>query len=168
MPDEELVKICVLGSTEYKTSIIRRFAEAKFVPKYLPPLGIDITTKRIQIDNYNVMLILTTNTGQELDSRSKPVYYRGASALVIIFDKGDRDSFNAVNDWYEEFRKFIPPSKVPIALVGIITKSEDVSLDEGQNLADELNTLYYEIPHTGKAIEQIFHDLTRKMLEKGS
>lgn len=168
MSDEELLKICVMGSTEFKTSFIRRFAEGKVTTNYLPTLGVDITTKQIQIDNYNVKLIVVDTIGQELDSRLRPSYYRGAAAFIIIFDKGDRDSFNAVNEWYKEFRKHIPHPSVPVALVGIITKSEDVTSDEGQNLADALNTLYYEIPHSGKGFEQIFHDLTRKVLEKDS
>lgn len=34
MSDVELFKICVTGSTEFKTSLIRRFAEGKFTPDY--------------------------------------------------------------------------------------------------------------------------------------
>ena len=49
--NEYLLKICAIGSGAVgKTSLIRRFAEGKFTRNYLPTLGVDITTKKIQID----------------------------------------------------------------------------------------------------------------------
>ncbi|MFX0206965.1 MAG: hypothetical protein ACFFDT_13340 [Candidatus Hodarchaeota archaeon] len=85
--------------------------------------------------------------------------------------------------------------QVPIALVGFITKAEsvtptflkiqkrlkntdwinkgdieeideEVTTAEGQSLAEELGLSYYETRPTDKKIEQIFHDLVFKVLQK--
>ncbi|UCE15163.1 MAG: GTP-binding protein, partial [Candidatus Heimdallarchaeota archaeon] len=52
--NEYLFKICAIGSGNVgKTSLIRRFATGKFTEgKYLPTLGVDITTsKQLSVDN---------------------------------------------------------------------------------------------------------------------
>jgi GTPase SAR1 family protein len=52
MEDEWVLKICSTGSYLVgKTSLIRRYAENKFDTNYIPTLGVDITTKRIVVDN---------------------------------------------------------------------------------------------------------------------
>ncbi|MFW9906137.1 MAG: Rab family GTPase [Candidatus Thorarchaeota archaeon] len=125
MPVEYLLKVCILGfPEELKTDWVRRYAEGKFTTDYLPILGVDITTKQIHVNCNNVKLILVDTASQEFFGKVRPSYYRGASAAIITFDKGDRDSFNAVKKYYNEFEKYIPHGSIPITLVGFITKSE--------------------------------------------
>ena len=130
MPDEYLLKICIIGSPDkLKTTMARIFIEGKFTQDYLPTLGVAITTKQIHINNYDVRLILVDTSGKEFFGKDRPSYHRGASAAIITLDKGDRDSFKAVRSWYKEFLNEINRLKrsryqVPIALVGFITKSE--------------------------------------------
>lgn len=130
MSEEYLCKICIIGIPDkLKTTMVRIFTEGKFSQDYLPSLGVDITTKQIQINNNNVKLILVDTSGKEFFGKDRPSYYRGASAAIITFDKGDRDSFMTVKKWYKEFVNEIdrvkkPRFQVPIALVGFIMKSE--------------------------------------------
>lgn len=125
MPAEYLLKVCILGFPgELKTDWVRRYAEGKFTTDYLPTLGVDITTKQIHVNCNNVKLILVDTASQEFFGKLRPSYYRGASAAIITFDKGDRDSFKAVKKYYYEFKKYIPQVSIPITLVGFITKSE--------------------------------------------
>ncbi|MFX1286559.1 MAG: Rab family GTPase [Promethearchaeota archaeon] len=163
---EELLKICVLGSTEFKTSLIRRFAEGKFTTNYLPTLGVDIITKQIKVNNNEVNLILVDTIGQEFFDKLRPSYFRGASAAIITFEKVDQNSFHAVRDWYRELKKHHPQAAFPIALVGFITNSETIMKGEGMALAEELGLSYYEIKPTDKeTIETILHDLVLKVLK---
>jgi GTPase SAR1 family protein len=120
MPDEYLLKICILGIPDkLKTKIIRGFAEGKFTTNYLPTLGVDITTKRIEVQENHVKLIIVDTASQEFFSNSRPSYYRGASACLIFCALDDQTSFEVVPDFLAEFSKHIPQSTVPIALVGI-------------------------------------------------
>ncbi|UCG02694.1 MAG: hypothetical protein JSW11_01630 [Candidatus Heimdallarchaeota archaeon] len=145
MLDEYLLLICIIGiPDELKTRMVRTFAEGKFTTDYLPTLGFDITTKQIQVDNSNIKLILVDTSGQEFFDELRSSHYRTASAAIITFDKGDRDSFIAVKKWYKEFVNEInrfykkqkttitdvehdPRMEVPIALVGFITKEEPIT-----------------------------------------
>ncbi|MHA2075853.1 MAG: Rab family GTPase, partial [Candidatus Hodarchaeales archaeon] len=84
--------ICAIGSSDLeKTTLIRRFAEGKFTTNYLPTLGVDITTKKIQVDDNNIKLILVDTAGQEFFGKLRPSYYRGASACTIFFSLHKRE-----------------------------------------------------------------------------
>ena len=123
MFDEYLLKICIIGLPgELKTKMIPVFVERKFHIDYPSTLGVSIVTKEIKVDGTKVKLILVNTAGQEFFGKLRPSYYRGASAAIITFDKGDRDTFKAVKKWYKELWKHT--GSVPIALVGFITKSE--------------------------------------------
>ncbi len=118
--NEYLLKICAIGSSNSeKTRIIRRFAEGKFTTNYLPTLGVDITTKKIQVDDNNIKLILVDTAGQEFFGKLRPSYYRGASACTIFFSLNKRETFHAVPLWLKEFRKHIPGSSIPISLIAV-------------------------------------------------
>jgi len=206
MPDEYLLKICMIGIPDkLKTKMIRIFTEGAFLIDYPSTLGVAVITKQIQVDGNNIKLIIVDTAGQEFFGKLRPSYYRDASAAIIIFDKSSKNSFHAVKDWYKEFKKHIPEASVPVALVGFITKSEskvdtptflkiqkrlentgewigwanneeinnneeiyeEITTDEGQSLAEELGLSYYETrPTDKKIIEQIFHDLTLKVIRK--
>ena len=114
---EELLKICCVGRvSDLKTKFIQRFVENKFESNYLPTLGVDITTKRIELEGKRVKLILVEAAGEEEFRENSPSFYRGASALIIFFDKGDRQSFTDIREWKEEFEIQIL-SPIPMAIV---------------------------------------------------
>ncbi|MHA2074497.1 MAG: GTP-binding protein, partial [Candidatus Hodarchaeales archaeon] len=67
MRDEWVLKICAAGSFQVgKTSLIRRYAEGKFSESYTPTIGVDVTVKRVTIDNQQVKLLLWDTAGQEV------------------------------------------------------------------------------------------------------
>ncbi len=169
--NEYLQKICVIGSPDsLKTQFIRSFAENKFDTNYLPTLAVDITTKKITFDDIQVKLILVNRTGQEFFGKLRPSYYRGASGAIILFDKCDRQSFADIPNWLVEFQKYIR-SEVPVALVGLISPCDsvnsldEISFEEGQTLATQLDLVYFESkPTDGHKTSEIFTYLARQVI----
>ena len=166
---EHFMKICVLGKPQkVKTAIIYKFAEGKFTTKRLPTLGVDITTKRIQIGNNNIKLIIVDNTGQKFFRKLRSSYYRGASGVIIMFDKGREKSLEEIKFCFAEFRNYIPDPTIPITIVGIRTEKDIISTKEGSSLAMNLNAKYFELKHKRNhpdEIETIFRDITTRVLE---
>jgi small GTP-binding protein len=119
--NEYLLKICAIGSGNTgKTLFIRKFAENKFDTNYLPTLGVDITTKKICLNNTQIKLILVDTAGQEFFGKLRPSYYRGASAVLIFCNINDRNSIEAIPNWLKEFEKYITPhTGVPKGIVVI-------------------------------------------------
>jgi hypothetical protein len=96
MLHEYLLKIVCLGSPfSNKTKILRGYVEGKFSTDYLPTLGVDITTKRIKIDNHQIKLIIVDTAGNAFFGKLRPSYYRGASGALIFFDHKNRTTFNS-------------------------------------------------------------------------
>ncbi len=154
--NEYLFKICAIGSpSSPKTSLIRRYAENKFDKNYLPTLGVDITTKKITIENNNIKLILVDTAGQEFFGKLRPSYYRGASACMIFFLIEDKQSIAAIPNWIMEFRKHVPSKDIPILLLGI--KNYPQKTQKVTKLSDK-NTVR---PQKGK-LSPILHFILRK------
>ncbi|MFX0052411.1 MAG: Rab family GTPase [Candidatus Hermodarchaeota archaeon] len=164
--NEYLLKICVIGRTKLKTKLVRRFAGAKFDTNYLPTQGVDIITKKINIDNNQIKLILFDTAGQEFFGKLRPSYYRGASAATIVFDKSDLKTFKSVPDWLAEFRNQIPDISIPITLVGIRNEAEEkLTTEEAQVLAEKLRIQYVETSLDDlEKIKEIFYALTKTVL----
>ena len=169
--NEYLLKICAIGSGSVgKTSLIRRFAEGKFEANYLPTLGVDITTKRIQVENNSVKLILVDTAGQEFFGKLRPSYYRGASACLIMFALDDKKTFDAIPDWLAEFQKHIPETKIPVALAGNKKDLPErkISMEEALEVSKTHEMVYYETSakEGGEEIDKIFFGLTQAILSK--
>jgi small GTP-binding protein len=153
-----------------KTSLIRRYAEDKFASNYLPTLGVDITTKRIIVKDTPTKLILVDTAGQEFFGKLRPNYYRGASACLILFALNDRESFDKVPTWLDEFQKNTPLQDIPIALAGNkkdLEKERIVTEMEAHKLAESLNMKYYETSALagGSEINKIFQELAKQVIK---
>ncbi len=155
--------------------MIRVYVEGKFTIDYYPILGVDITTKHLIVNEVPLKLYIVDSSAKLFFSKIRPSYYRGASALILTFNKGKKASFNAVNDWYQEFKKFTNLKShsvrldklvdTPIALVGLVSDPEEVTTEKGQDLAEELNASFYEThPTDKKKTAQIFHDMALRVI----
>ena len=94
-----------------------------------------------------------------------PITYRGASAFIIFFSKGDRESFHMVTEWKREFEKYIS-TPIPRALIGFQTEAEEVTTEEAEQLAVQLDSTYFECNPTvdGKEVAKIFQFLAKKAI----
>ena len=145
----------------------------------------------MQVGNIPVKLILVLTDCSEFYNKFRPQSYRGASGAVIFFDKSDRQSFDNVPQWLEEFRKFIPsvtsptykipkqlidPPNVdkPVGLAGISIKPSMhrnpeivVPLEEAQSLADQLSLPYYDspFPASRKKFKHFLISLAHQVIE---
>lgn len=176
---EELLSICIIGNNdELQTKWTRNFAEGKgYDTKHM--IGYDIKTHRIQVKNYLVKLFIKDSSGKKytIDASGRKIYPKksrrkevlktklGASGGIITFDKGDRDSFEAITDFYKEFYEVNPPD-VPLNVVGLITEPMEITTEEGQDLVVKLDAAYYETePINNDITAKILEDLTLKMMK---
>ncbi|MHA1944854.1 MAG: Rab family GTPase [Candidatus Hodarchaeales archaeon] len=164
--NEFLLKICILSrNSEISSQFGRLIATGFFDKDYSPTLGVDIPTRKIIVNGDTIKLIIVITRGEEFFGKLRPNYYRGASAAILLFDKGDRKSFEGISDLLNEFKQHIP-HKVPITLVGVKTGSEKISKEEGQQLAQELELHYFEsYPISKIRVLRIFKFLARKVIK---
>lgn len=139
-PNQFILKFCFVGTHSY--DFARNIATSKFDPRNI--LHIDIGSRIISLDNYEVKLILISMKSTPFFPKSYlPSFYQGSYGLVFLFDKSDRSSFDNIPLLVDESKKFVKDD-VPSVIVGLSSDSEVVSFDQAQALADRLGFSYYE------------------------
>jgi GTPase SAR1 family protein len=161
--NEYLLKIVVLGySTRLKEKLIYDFTSIKMTnPKYIS--GFEIVSRKVIVEKKKIKLILlVTKEDTSFNfGKLKRSWYRGASAGVIFFDKGNIEEFKVVEKDIKEFRKYTPDTKVPLHIVGVKSDKNLVIAEQTQILADKYQIKYFEVSFDDpKSLRKVFRSLT--------
>ena len=112
-----------------KTALLTRYVNGVFsLPNVSPTIGASFLTKRV-VDadtGTTVRLQLWDTAGQERFRSIAKLYYRGASAVLLVYSIIDESSFEEMGRWLTEMRENIG-NDIVIHVVG--TKS-DVAAQE--------------------------------------
>ena len=152
-------KVVLLGnSSTGKSSILIRYDTQQFISTQDPTIGASFVSKKVRInDGYDVQLDIWDTAGQERYRSLLPMYYRGASAVIIVFDITDETSLKSVKNWHEEFISHNDNN----ALVMIVGNKSDFEnkcdLDTIQNYAMDKGLVYISTSaKTGHNINDLF------------
>jgi GTPase SAR1 family protein len=104
------------------------------------------------------------NLGQERFSVMTASYYRGAQGALLVYDVGNRDSFEHVKQWYDRARQ-LGGEDLEVLLVGnksdIAVPQIEVPTEEGAALAGELGIGFIEASAlSGDNVEGAFVQMT--------
>ncbi|MHA1912838.1 MAG: GTP-binding protein [Promethearchaeota archaeon] len=148
-----IYKVCVVGDGGVgKTSMVLRYCEDTFKENYIMTIGSNFSTKQVQLVDYPTFLVklqLWDLAGQKHFSFVRPPFYRGATAIIYVFDLTRRSSFQNILDWKEEVEKVIGEGKPSMLVGNKIDLAEqgnrEVGEQDGEALRREINALgYYE------------------------
>jgi small GTP-binding protein len=153
-------KVVLIGATNVgKTCIVKRGTSGFFDSSTMPTLGASYTSKLVTVGDSVVRLLIWDTAGQERYRGITPMYYRNATAALIVYSIVDRDSFGEVHGWLRTLRDNLP-TKVLLFLVGNKSDLEDartVTVDEGQEKAAEMGGVFAEVSaKDGSGIEELF------------
>eukprot|EP00051_Salpingoeca_urceolata_P002560 m.51203 g.51203 ORF g.51203 m.51203 type:complete len:207 (-) comp12207_c0_seq1:323-943(-) len=153
-------KLVFLGEQSVgKTSLITRFMYDSFDNTYQATIGIDFLSKTMYLEDRTVRLQLWDTAGQERFRSLIPSYIRDSSVAVVVYDISNRNSFQQTSKWIDDVRTE-RGQDVIIMLVGNKTDLADkrqVSMEEGENLAKELNVMFIETSaKAGYNVKQLF------------
>ncbi|MHA1271235.1 MAG: Rab family GTPase [Candidatus Helarchaeota archaeon] len=165
----KVYKICFLGDPAVgKTSIIIRHTEKRYEDTYKLTIGTDISAKLMQIEDKNIYLIIWDIGGQERYQILRESYLQGSFGSIIVFSVSDKDSFNHVDDWLNEFRKTC--GNISALLIANKIDLEDervVSEEEIKKKAEELNIPYIETSaKTGENVDKAFELIIQDILQR--
>mmetsp|Transcript_12984 Transcript_12984/g.31631 ORF Transcript_12984/g.31631 Transcript_12984/m.31631 type:complete len:230 (-) Transcript_12984:98-787(-) len=117
-----------------------------------------------QPQNREIAFKIWDTAGQEKYRSLAPMYYRGSSAAILVYDITKPGSFAALQDWADELKQNGPQSLV-LAVCANKTDLEDdrsVGRSTGENYAKSIGSLYAETSAKGgNHVEQMFLDIAR-------
>jgi len=101
---EHFFKVVLIGAPSVgKTSILERFVTDIYTEEYKATIGADFRTKELSINGEQVLLQIWDTAGQERFRSLAAPFYRGAQICVLVFDVNDKHTFDAIDQWRDEF-----------------------------------------------------------------
>ncbi|CAF3055921.1 unnamed protein product [Rotaria socialis] len=163
-------KVVLLGEGSVgKTSIVLRYTENSFNDKHIETEQASFRTKKLILDGRRVELSIWDTAGQERYRALGPLYFREANGAILVFDITDQDSFNQVKDWVKQLKRVLGDDVVLciVANKADLEKDRHVSMQTAEEYASAVNAkLYNTSAKLNKGIEELFNNLTQRMLEK--
>ncbi|KAI8371031.1 P-loop containing nucleoside triphosphate hydrolase protein [Blakeslea trispora] len=169
-------KVVILGRTGVgKTSVALRYVKNTFSPNNSSTIGAAFMTKKLTVDDCSVRLQIWDTAGQERFRSMAPMYYRGASAAILVYDITSEESFTELVSWIEELSKNVTEDIV-IHVVGNkidLESQRKVSFTNVIKYCNELKIAVVSGVHEvsakndqAGAIEDIFLDITQTLVKK--
>ena len=152
-----------------KSSIILRYIDDTFSVNLMNSIGVDFKLKNIEIDKKRIKLQIWDTAGSERFRTITTSYYRGAHAIIMVFDITKKETFDHIINWMADIDKFAKQGVLRI-LVGNkcdLENQREVNKDEGLAFADKYGIQYFETSAKETInIESLFIDTTKYLLSK--
>ncbi|OCH89814.1 ras-domain-containing protein [Obba rivulosa] len=157
------IKLVVIGPSGVgKTSLRNQYISGRFTTGYRATIGADFITKTLphhSLPDESVTLQIWDTAGQERFSSLSSAFFRGADAVLLMFDVNDRETLAGLTRWWTDFREKAPvPDEEAedfcCVLVGnkidIVQPVADGSQDSGRRVseAEALRFMDELVPHT--------------------
>lgn len=166
------IKIILCGDGAVgKTAIKLRYLGQGFKSTYLATVGADFAVKRIDLsEDVVVKAQIWDLAGQPQFKKVRAGYYRGAHAIIVIFDISRLQTYENICNWLREIYNIVS-NEVPVVLVGNKidlrgTGEEIITTEVGEELTQtisrELFNSKYVVPYiecsakTGNNVEEVF------------
>ena len=167
-------KVVVAGAKNVgKTSLIRRYATGKFEKSTLSTIGVDFETKKVVVDDTEILLNIWDFAGEDKFRFLLPGVTNGANGTIFMFDITRYVTFENLSNWLSVFNTANENHNqtVPVLLVGSKTDLEGirtVPFEEAKSFAQDNKLIgYIECSSkNGENVEELFRKITKVMIDK--
>ena len=165
------VKCVLLGESAVgKSSLINRFINDTFIKDSLPTLVGCYSTKEKYYEEYNqkIKYEIWDTAGQEKYRSINKIFYQDACVALLLYDITQKDSYEAIKDyWYNEVKEY-SPNNVIIVIVGNksdLYEHEQIDENEVKEYCKSINVLFKQTSaKSGEGINELFEMIGLKIL----
>lgn len=151
-------KIVFVGDSAVgKTSIIKRYHHNTFSEENQSTIGAAFISKDVVSPHGSCILHIWDTAGQERYKSLVPMYARGATVALIVFDASDTNGFERVEEWVSSVREDVS-SDCSIIIVGNkIDLPQQFNRNRAEDWAKQNNlTIIYVSAKSGQGIDILF------------
>eukprot|EP01083_Nonionella_stella_P078553 215046_1 len=164
-----VVKLILLGDCQVgKSSLVMRFVKNEFDQYKFPTIGATFLTQSCKVGAYEVKYEIWDTAGQEKYRSIAPLYYRGASCALVVYEIGSEESYENATKWIDEVRT-IEGDHVLIALAGnkVDLAGRKVMKDDAYEYAKRNNFIFYETSaKTSQNVKELFRSVAVEMTRR--
>ncbi|MFW9867792.1 MAG: GTP-binding protein [Promethearchaeota archaeon] len=161
-------KVVVAGAKNVgKTSLIRRYATGKFEISTLSTIGVDFETKKVIVDDTEILLNIWDFAGEKKFRLLFPSYVSGASGALMLYDVSNKDSLNDLYDWINVISSVPNSPKTKILIEAKKDLTRKVKKQDGLDIFEKFGfqgELISTSAKTGENVEKAFEMLGREIL----
>ena len=144
------VKIGIIGDESCgKSYLLHQFADSDFRKQHASlksSIGIDYCIRTIKINNKDIKVQLWDTAGQVRFKTMTERFFRGADAVIFIFDADDRRSYENVSNWLLKEDHYSTKDIKYLLIANIDdSKKREVSKSEIKILSKKLQIDYVEL-----------------------
>jgi len=167
--DDELFKLVLIGDSGVgKSSLLIRFADDYYSDSYISTIGVDFRIKTVDVGNgAKVTLQIWDTAGQERFRNMTSSYYRDAEGIIIVFDLGDLQSFEHLEEWIREIDSIAPKDVVKLVVgnkADLLGDDRQVSTDQLQRWAEQNELHYVEVSAKTRAgVDSAFTEMAKRL-----
>eukprot|EP00755_Sulcionema_specki_P021990 Sspe_Gene.75433::Locus_47127_Transcript_1_1_Confidence_1.000_Length_761::g.75433::m.75433/K07889/RAB5C; Ras-related protein Rab-5C len=160
-------KLVLLGDQGVgKSCLVLRLTSDQFSTNLPATVGAAFQRHLVHLSDVIISMDIWDTAGQERYRSLSPMYYRGASAALVVFSVTCADSFQRAKSWVQELDRQ-GQEKIVICLTANksdLTDQRVVSREEADAYAKENNLMYRECSaKTGTGVQDIFVDIARTL-----
>jgi len=162
-------KVVVAGAKNVgKTSLLRRFATGKFEKSTLSTIGVDFETKKVIVDDTEILLNIWDFAGEKKFRLLFPSYVSGASGALMLYDITNKESLNDLYDWINVISSVPNPPKTRILIEAKNDLKRKVKREEALKIFEKYKfqgEMLSTSSKTGENVEKAFEMLGREILK---
>ena len=162
-------KVVVAGAKNVgKTSLLRRFATGKFEKSTLSTIGVDFETKKVVVDDTEILLNIWDFAGEKKFRLLFPSYVSGASGALMLYDITSEDSLNDLYNWINVISSVPNSPKTKILIEAKNDLKRKVKREKALKLFDKFKfqgEMLSTSAKTGENVEKAFEMLGREILK---
>merc|ERR1719270_449547 len=170
-PGKKGFKLVLLGDASVgKSSILMRFMQNKFSDGIETTVGAAFSTKTIESNSRQIKFEIWDTAGQERFRSLAPMYYRGASCAVVVYDQTNAVTFERAQVWVREVMQTSTNPNIVIALApnkADLAENRQVPLDKAESFAASEGLIFMETSAvTGKNLPGLFEAIAEHLPEE--
>ena len=144
--NELFAKVEIIGDVKVgKSTILSRLINDKFKEDYIPTIGYEFNTYIIKVNNIILKMQVWDMCGDENYRTALFNLYRNAVIGILVYSVCSRESFNNLENWITNLKKYALPWSKLILLGNKCDDEEkrEVSFEEGKKICDKYNLLFF-------------------------